>query len=103
MQLSYSTNDITLVDWNAALLIDSEGDDLRALLDFANVELLEMRYVDQKLDRALDQAHETLSRRSWRSAMDTRSLRRRPAQPGRVAGRQRHSLRGREQHAETGR
>jgi hypothetical protein len=24
-----------------------------------------MRYVDQKLDRALDQAYETLSRRSW--------------------------------------
>jgi hypothetical protein len=65
VQLSYSANDITLVDWNAALLIDSEGDDIRALLDFANVELLEMRYVDQKLDRALDQAHETLSRRSW--------------------------------------
>lgn len=65
VQLSYSTHDLTIVDWNAALVIDSEGDDVRALLDFANVELLEMRYVDQKLDRALDQAHETLSRRSW--------------------------------------
>jgi hypothetical protein len=53
------------VDWNAALLIDSEGDDVRALLEFANVELLEMRYVDQKLDRALDQAYEALSRHSW--------------------------------------
>ena len=53
------------MDWNAALLIDSEGDDVRALLEFANVELLEMRYVDQKLDRALDQAYETLSKRSW--------------------------------------
>jgi hypothetical protein len=65
VRLSYSANDITLVDWNAALIIDSEGDDLRALLDFANVELLEMRYVDQKLDRALDHAYETLWRRSW--------------------------------------
>jgi hypothetical protein len=65
VQLSYSSNDITLVDWNAALLIDSEGDDVRALLEFANVELLEMRYVDQKLDRALDQAYEALSRHSW--------------------------------------
>jgi hypothetical protein len=65
VRLSYSTNDLTLVDWNAALLVDSEGDDIRALIDFANVELLEMRYVDQKLDRALDQAYETLSRRSW--------------------------------------
>jgi len=65
MRLSYSAHDVTLVDWNAALLIDGEGDDVRALLDFANVELLEMRYVDQKLDRALDQAYGTLSRRPW--------------------------------------
>ena len=65
VRLSYSTDDVTLVDWNAALIVDSEGDDVRALLDFANVELLEMRYVDQKLDRALDQAYETLSRHSW--------------------------------------
>jgi hypothetical protein len=65
VRVSYSQNDVTLVDWNAALLVDSEGEDVRALLEFANVELLEMRYVDQKLDRALDQAHETLSRRSW--------------------------------------
>jgi hypothetical protein len=65
VRLSYSTADVTLIDWNAALLISSEGEDVRALLEFANVELLEMRYVDQKLDRALDQAYETLSRRSW--------------------------------------
>jgi len=81
VRLSYSEQDIAIVDWNAALLIDSEGDDVRALLDFANVELLEMRYVDQKLDRALDQAHEALSRRSWglawlfgSSGADLRSL-----------------------------
>ncbi len=47
-------------------MVDREGDDVRALLEFGNVELWEMRYVDQKLDRALDQAHETLVRRSWR-------------------------------------
>ena len=68
MRLSYSANDLTLVDWNAALVVDSEGDDVRALLEFANVELLEMRYVDQKLDRALDQAYSTLSRRTWSPA-----------------------------------
>jgi hypothetical protein len=63
-RISYSTEDVTIVDWNAALLIDREGDDVRAVLDFANVELLEMRYLDQQLDRALDQAYETLSKRS---------------------------------------
>jgi hypothetical protein len=60
---SFSTEDLTIVDWNAALLIDPEGDDVQAVLEFANVELLEMRYLDQKLDRALDQSYETLSKR----------------------------------------
>jgi hypothetical protein len=63
-KISFGTEDLTIVDWNAALVIDREGEDVRAVLDFANVELLEMRYLDQRLDRALDEAYETLSRRS---------------------------------------
>jgi hypothetical protein len=64
-RLSFGTQDLTLVDWNAALSIDREGEDVRAVLEFANVELLEMRYLDQRLDRALDQAYETLSKPAW--------------------------------------
>ena len=64
-RISYGLEDSTLVDWNAALLIDRDGDDVRAVLEYANVELLEMRYLDQKLDRALDQAYDTLSKRSF--------------------------------------
>ena len=65
VRVSYGADDVTVVDWNAALLLDREGEDIRGVIEFANVELLEMRYVDQKLDRALDQAYQTLSRRSW--------------------------------------
>jgi hypothetical protein len=65
-RLSFRSEDVAVVDWNAALLVDREGDDIRAVLEFANVELLEMRYLDQKLDRALDQAYVALSKRSWR-------------------------------------
>src|SRR3990170_3724281 len=54
---SYGTDDLTIIDWNAALLVDREGDDVQAVLEFANVELLEMRYLDQKLDRALFEAY----------------------------------------------
>jgi hypothetical protein len=61
-RISFGTEDFTVVDWNAALLIDREGEDVRAVLDFANVELLEMRHLDQRLDRALDQAYDALSR-----------------------------------------
>ena len=62
---SFGIEDITIIDWNAALIVDREGDDVQAVLEFANVELLEMRYLDQKLDRALFEAYETLSKRSW--------------------------------------
>ena len=51
---SYGIDDVVIIDWNAALLIDRDGDDVREVLQFANVELLEMRYLDQKLDGALD-------------------------------------------------
>lgn len=65
VRLSYGLNDITIVDWNAALVIDRDGSDVQAVLEFANVELLELRYVDQKLDRALDQAYQRLSVRRF--------------------------------------
>ena len=51
-----------------ALVYDPEGEDVRAVLEFANVELLEMRYLDQLLDdTALDRSYRTLSKRRWRS------------------------------------
>jgi len=61
---AFGASDLTIIDWNAALLIDREGEDVRAVLDFANVELLEMRHLDQRLDRALDRAYETLAQRT---------------------------------------
>jgi hypothetical protein len=64
-RISFGTEDLTIADWNAALLVDREGEDVRAVLDFSNVELLEMRYLDQRLDRALDEAYDTLSRPSF--------------------------------------
>jgi hypothetical protein len=63
-RLSYGTEDLAVIDWNAALLIDRDGDDVREVLQFANVELLEMRYLDQKLDGALDSSYVALSPRA---------------------------------------
>jgi hypothetical protein len=65
--VSYGRDDLTLIDWNAALVYDREGEDVRAVLEFANVELLEMRYLDQLLDDALDRSYRTLSTRRWQS------------------------------------
>jgi hypothetical protein len=61
-QTSYGSDDTAIVDWNAALLVDRAGDDVRAVLEFANIELLEMRYLDRRLDDALDRAYEAQSK-----------------------------------------
>lgn len=64
-RVSYGADDLTLIDWNAALVYDQGGEDIRAVLEFANVELLEMRYLDQLLDDALDRAYRALPAPRW--------------------------------------
>jgi hypothetical protein len=49
--ISYSENDITIVDWNAAFIYDSDYEDTASVLELLNVELLEARYIDATLDR----------------------------------------------------
>ena len=60
-RLSFGVDDVTIVDWNAGLLVDHEGDDVRTVLEFANVELLELRYLDRSLDNALDRSYQALT------------------------------------------
>lgn len=64
-RISFSTDDITIVDWNAAIVIDQEPEDTLVVLEFANVELMEMRHLDHRLDEALGLAYEALAKRSW--------------------------------------
>lgn len=66
-RISYGLDDLVLVDWNAAWILDRDCDEARAVLEFANVQLLEMRFLDQRLDRQLDRAYEYLSSSTgWR-------------------------------------
>jgi hypothetical protein len=61
-RISYADADAALIDWNAALLFGREMQDVTAVLEFANVELLEMRFLDDQLDRALGDAYESSQR-----------------------------------------
>jgi hypothetical protein len=65
-RISYGRDDVTLVDWDAAVVFASDAEDVLAVLEFGNVELLEMRALDQRLDDALDRAYEVLSHAPWR-------------------------------------
>lgn len=64
-RISFADDDVTLIDWNAAMIFDREAEDVRAVLEFANMELLEMRFLDRQLDDALDRSYEVISRRVW--------------------------------------
>lgn len=59
-RVRFGAQDLAVLDWNAALLVDREPEDVVSVLEFANLQLLEMRFLDAKLDRSLDRAYEAL-------------------------------------------
>lgn len=61
-RISFGPGDLAIIDWHASILFDAHGDDVRAVLEFANVELVEMRYLDSRLDQALGRAYDSLAR-----------------------------------------
>lgn len=63
LRISFGLEDMTMVDWDAALVLDPEPEDVRTVLDFANVQLLEMRFLDQQLDEAIERSYQLLARR----------------------------------------
>ncbi len=65
-RLSFGPNDATIIDTDAAVLFDPEGEDVRDVIEFANTQLLEMRYLDHELDDVLERAYAGLLRRSRR-------------------------------------
>ncbi len=60
--ISFSPQDATIIDWNAAMVIGEDTEDVMAVLEFGNVELLEMRFMDDRLDEMLDLAYEAQQR-----------------------------------------
>lgn len=68
-RLSYSSADAAVIDWNAALILGHDEEDSLAVLEFANVELLEMRFLDDRLDAVLDRSYSSLLRRDARGRL----------------------------------
>src|SRR5436305_2473294 len=65
--LSYYQNDLVVVDWDAALLID-EPDDFEEtlyIMELANLQLAELEAYDRLLDDALERSYRDLSSRSF--------------------------------------
>ena len=61
-EISYGAEDLTLVDWVSSFVFAKTADDTRAVLEFGQVQLLELRHLDHQLDASLDRCYEALSR-----------------------------------------
>jgi hypothetical protein len=53
LALSYTPSDLFVADWAAAVLLDQDCDETLQAIEFANLQLLEYRHIDNRLDDSL--------------------------------------------------
>jgi hypothetical protein len=72
-QFSYLESDLAVVDWNSAFVHEPSGvDDIPDLLEFATAHLLELRYYDALLDRAVERIYDEIGKGAGRPNVFTR-------------------------------
>ncbi len=60
-KLSYSQSDFVILTWDTALICDpGDPGDLRDLIEFANVQLLELRYYDTILNQQMEKMYDDI-------------------------------------------
>ncbi|MFN7138662.1 MAG: hypothetical protein ACK4UN_04935 [Limisphaerales bacterium] len=72
--LSYYENDLVVVDWDAALVIEepSKMDETLYVMELANLQLAELEAYDRILDDALERSYRDLARRGRRGKTEIR-------------------------------
>ncbi len=66
--ISFGVGELSVIDYDTGFVFDPEPDEVRAVLEVANVQLLEMRYLDQELDQALQRSYALLARQGgWKA------------------------------------
>ncbi len=56
-RISYGPRDLFVAEWSAALLVDQDCGETLQIIEFANLQLLEFRFLDEQLDRRLGEAY----------------------------------------------
>ncbi len=66
-RLSYTPCDLFIAEWSAAVLFDRDCGETLETIEFANLQLLEFRHIDDRLDRRLAEAYRIIHplARSW--------------------------------------
>jgi hypothetical protein len=67
LHLGYSPEDLFIPDWAAAVLLDRDCEETLQTVEFANLQLLEFRHLDHRLDGRLAAAYRMIHAltRSW--------------------------------------
>ena len=60
-RISYEKHDVVIIDWPAAVVIDCDCEDTLQTIEFANVQLLEYRCLDKRVDEALAAARRQIA------------------------------------------
>lgn len=60
LRLRYGPGDLFVPDWGAAVLIDRDCDETLEAIAFANLQLLEFRHIDDRLDASLAAAYKLI-------------------------------------------
>ncbi|MDD3179924.1 MAG: hypothetical protein PHQ04_06170 [Opitutaceae bacterium] len=70
--LSYYEDDLVVVDWDAALLIDEprDFDETLYIMELANLQLAELEVYDRRLDTVLERSYRDLGEQRLRSRTD---------------------------------
>ena len=57
LSISYTPSDLVVLDWAAGVVVDTDCADTLEVIEFANVQLLEFRHIDDRLDDRLEAAY----------------------------------------------
>jgi hypothetical protein len=72
IRAAYVPDEVVLVDWFAAMLVGDDMEDERLVLELTVTELLELRNLDEQLDKGIDAAYAVLTRkRTWLESLRT--------------------------------
>lgn len=72
-RVSYGQDDVTLVDWDTAIIYGREMEDVCTVLEYTNTALTEFFYLESEINKALDEFYEYFSRSRWGSWLPTQS------------------------------
>jgi hypothetical protein len=67
LRRSFENTDLVVLDWDAGLSVDLDGpaENVVFVLELANLQLEEFRWMDRALDRYLERAYEDIAHRRW--------------------------------------